>query len=134
MPLVPDYPFQHMCSNYLGLHGKSYAVVLDQFSNLYNIYIGKGGVTALVDSMTKLFQDFGVPETITSDGGPQFISDKFQAFLKVYGVYHRLTSVAFPHANTRAELAVKLAKRTIMGNVWSDRNLDTLAVTKALLT
>ena len=75
--------------------------------------------------MTKLLQDFGVPETITSDGGPQFISDRFQAFLKMYGVYHKLTSVAFPHTSTRAELAVKLAKRTIMGNMSSDGNLDT---------
>ena len=68
-PIVPEYPFQHICSDYLKLHGKSYVVVVDRFSNWYNIYIGKGGATSLVDVMTKLFQDLGVPETITSDGG-----------------------------------------------------------------
>ena len=51
-PLVPNYPFQHICSDYLELHGKSYVVVVDQFRNWYNLYIGKAGATALVDSMT----------------------------------------------------------------------------------
>ena len=51
-PLVPDYPFQHICSDYLELHGKCYVVVVDQFRNWYNLYIGKAGATALVDSMT----------------------------------------------------------------------------------
>ena len=29
--------------------------------------------------MTKLFQDFALPETITSDGGPRFISDNMSS-------------------------------------------------------
>ena len=47
-----------------------------------DIYIGKDGAMALVDTMTKLFQDLGVPETVTSDGGPQYTSDKFKTILK----------------------------------------------------
>ena len=77
-------------------------MVVDRFSKWFNIYGGKGGATILVDSMTNLFQDFGVPKTVNSDGGPQFISDKFQPFLKQYGVLHPLMSIVFPHTNTRA--------------------------------
>ena len=54
--------------------------------------------------MTRLFPDFGVPQTLTSDGSLQFTFDKFQSCLRQYGVHQRLTSVGFSYANTRAEL------------------------------
>ena len=57
--------------------------------------------------MTRLFQDFRVPQKLTSDGSPQFMSDKLQSCLRQYGLHQRLTSVGFAHANTRAELGVK---------------------------
>jgi hypothetical protein len=49
--------------------------------------------------LNKLFQDIGVPDTITSDGGPEFKSEKLKALLRQYRVHHRLTSVGFAHAN-----------------------------------
>ena len=67
--------------------------------------------------MTRLFQDFRVPQKLTSDGSPQFMSDKLQSCLRQYGLHQRLTSVGFAHANTRAELGVKSAKRLRRENV-----------------
>ena len=49
-------------------------------------------------------------------------------------MHHRLTSVAFPHGNSKAGLAVKHAKRLFQGNVSSNGNLEYLAMTRALLT
>ena len=43
-------------------------------------------------------------------------------------------SVVFAHSNTRAELRVKTAKRLLRDNMSSTGKLDTLALTKALLT
>ena len=94
-PVVPEYPFQDICSDYFVSHGITYVTVVDRFSNWFNIYTGKGRAPFLVSSTRKPFQDFGIPEPITSAGGLQFICDRFQAFLKMYGVHHRLTSVAF---------------------------------------
>ena len=81
-PIVPEHPLQYICCDYFELHSHYFAVVVDRFSNWFNIYGGKGGAACLVDVITILFQGFGVPETVTSDGVPQFISDKFQYFLK----------------------------------------------------
>jgi hypothetical protein len=71
-PVVPAYPFQHICADYFTLHGQYFGVVVDRFSNWFNVYKGKGGAECLVAMLTKLFQDMGVPDTITSDGGPEF--------------------------------------------------------------
>ena len=133
-PITPAYPFQHICCDYFALHGNYFGVVVDRFSGWFNIYKGSGGATCLVDMMTKLFQDMGVADTITSDGGPEFKSEKFKACLRQYGVQHRLTSVGFAHANTRAELAVKSAKRLLRDHMSPTGGLDNVAVTRAVLT
>ena len=70
-PIVPAYPFQHLCCDCFALHGNYFGVVVDRFSGWFNIYRGKGGATCLVDMMTKLFQDMGVPDTITSETAAQ---------------------------------------------------------------
>ena len=47
-----------------------------------------------------------------------------QEFLKSWGVHHRLTSVANPHGNCRAEVAVKTVKRMLMDNTGPTGSLD----------
>ena len=132
-PEVPTYPFQHICSDYFSLHGREYCVVVDRFSGWYNIYHAAGGTMNIIGIFTKLFQDMGVSESLTTDGGATYVSQSFQAFLTDYGVYHRVSSVGFPHGNTRSEIAVKSAKRLLRSNVNDGGNLNTVAITRALL-
>ena len=67
---------------------------------------------------------YGVSEQLSSDGGPQLMSKSFQDFLKLWGVKHRLLSVAFPQSNGRAEVAVKAAKQIIHNNISPHGSLD----------
>ena len=107
---------------------------MDRFTGWFSIYRGKGGVACLMDMMTKLFQDMGVLDTITSNGGPEFKSEKFKSCMRQYGVKHRLTFVGFAHANTRAELAPKYAKRLLRDHVSQSGGLYNIAVTMAVIT
>ena len=132
-PDVPMYPFQHICSDYFQIHGKEYCVVVDRFSGWFNIFQAKDGAHGLVAMFTRLFQDTGVPESLTTDGGVTYVSAKFQEFLATYKVHHRVSSVGFPHGNTRSEVAVKSAKRLLRENTSITGELDNVAVTKALL-
>ena len=54
-------------------------------------------------------------------------------FLSDYGVEHRVSSVGFPHGNTRSEIAVKSAKRLLRSNINDRGDLDTVAITRAML-
>ena len=58
----------------------------------------------------------GIPESITSDGGPEFASHTTRDFLSSWCVHHRTSSAYNPHANCWAETAVKTTKRMIAGN------------------
>ena len=53
--------------------------------------------------------------------------------MNAYGIYHRITSVANPHANARAELGVKTVKRLLRTNVGAYGTVDTARFTRAIL-
>ena len=108
-------------------------MVVDRFSNWFDIHTGTGGATWITNVFTRLFRDMGIPETLTTDGGTTFLSAEFQKLLEQYGVHHRVTSVGFPHANTRAELAVKTAKRLLRANVSPSGSLNGVALSRALM-
>ena len=61
----------------------------------------------MCSQVKRLYEDYGCPETLTTDGGKCYTSAKVQQMLKDYGIKHRLCSVANPHANSGAEITVK---------------------------
>ena len=133
VPTVPSYPFQHLSSDYFQLYNHHYLIVVDRYSGWFNIYQGSGGAKWLVKNFTKLFQDVGIAESVTTDGGPTYMSDEFRECMKKFGVHHRVSSVGFPHGNCRAEVSVKTAKRLLRDHLNPSGDLDTMAITKALL-
>ena len=81
----------------------------------------------------QLFQTYGTPEEISTDGGQPFTSTAFQGFLHTWGVKHRWSLVAYPQFNGRAELGVKNAKRIVNGNTDAQGSLDNDKATRAIL-
>ena len=130
---APEYPFQQICSDYLHSHGKDYVVIVDRYTNWPIVFQSKGGASGLVNNLREVFATFGAPEEMTTDGGPTYTANITQKFLEDWGVKHRLTSVANPHANARAELAVKQVKRIMTDNISSSGSLNEDAFHKAIL-
>ena len=129
----PDFPFQKVCCDYFTFLNKNYLVLVDRYSNWPIVFQEPGRAELLVKRLRDIFETFGVPEELTSDGGPQFTSGVTQEFLTSWGVRHRLTSVANPHANTRAEVAVKTVKRMLMTNTSAIGSLNVDAFQRAML-
>ena len=130
---LPDYPFQMISSDYFTYNSKEYVVIVDRYSNWPMVYRSESGAEGLIKRLRETFVTFGIPEELTSDGGPQFKAGKTQDFLNAWGVRHRISSVANPHANCRAELAVKTVKRMLMDNITATGSLDVDKFQRALL-
>ena len=130
----PEWPFQKICADYFDSDGHSYITIVDRFSYWMEIYHfpSSSRSESLVTRLRQLFTSYGVPEEISTDGGPQFSSTTFTTFLKDWGVTHRLSSAGYPQSNGRAELAVKTSKRIIMGNTVRG-SLDNNKAARALL-
>ena len=132
-PILPVYPFQAICSDFFSYKGVHYVVVVDRYSNWPIIAKASAGGAGLVNILRQTFVTYGTPEELASDGGPEHTSTDTRQFLRTWGVNHRLSSVAFPHSNCCAEVAVKTMKRLITDNTGGKGDLDTDAVQRAVL-
>ena len=132
-PEMPTYPFQSICADFCHYAGSYYIVVVDRYSNWPIVEKSAGGAKGLITCLRRIFVTYGISNELTSDGGPEFSSSETKKFLKNWGVRHRMTSVAYPHANCRAEVGVKTIKRLLMENTGVHGSLDTDAFQRAML-
>ena len=70
-------------------------------------------MSAVVESLTGWFLEFGFPERIRTDGGPQFRSE-FGQFCVKWDIVHEISSPHNPQSNGLAEAGVKNAKHLLM--------------------
>ncbi|XP_033112599.1 uncharacterized protein K02A2.6-like [Anneissia japonica] len=132
-PMYPTYPFKCICADFFHHKGNSYLVIVDKYSNWPIIERTSDGAHGFITSLRQVFMTFGVCDELSSDGGPEFTSGSTQDFLKQWGVHHRLSSVAFPHSNCKAEVGVKTAKCLITNNTGPHGQLDNNAFQRAIL-
>ena len=136
MTSSPEWPFQQIALDLFYVGHQAYLACADRLTGwlmVFHLKPGQASAGNLISICRGVFQAYGVPEEISSDGGPPFTSNRFLSFLEVWGVSHRLSSVGYAQSNGRAELAVKAAKRIVLGNTTADGSLDNDRAARAIL-
>ena len=88
----------------------------------------------IINVLREFFQRWGVPEEISMDGAPNYMSQKITTWLTSWGVTHtRVSSAYYPQSNGRAEVAVKSLKRLIEGNTGPRGSINNDDIAKALM-
>ncbi|KAK3702077.1 hypothetical protein QZH41_014766 [Actinostola sp. cb2023] len=134
----PSTPFEAVFADFFDYGGRHYLVIGDRLSGWVEVFgstagTDQGGSTGLVRHLRTFFATFGVPEELASDGGLEFTASHTENFLQLWGVRHRVSSVAFPQSNGRAEVAVKTAKRLLKSNTGPTGSLDHDRFLRAML-
>ena len=134
----PSTPFEQIFADFFEFGGHHYLVTGDRLSGWPEIFStpcgsSQAGARGLIACLRKFFDTFGVPEELSSDGGPEFTAGITREFLDKWGVKHRVSSAYNPQSNGRAEVAVKSAKRLLRSNIGPTGSLDNDKLLRALL-
>ena len=131
----PEYPFEKAVADFFHMEGHTFLAYADRYSGWLEVErMQSADYRNVRRSFLRWFRTYGVPEEISTDGGPPFKAYDYQKFLHTWGVERRLSSAYFPTSNGRAEAAVKSAKRILLGNINPlTGRLDTDAAARALM-
>lgn len=111
----PERPWARVHIDFAEKDGQSFLLVHDSHSKwLEVIHCSDTTAARTVSLLRSLFARYGLPETLVSDNGPQFVSEEFQKFLKSNGIRHVLTPPYHPASNGAAERAVRVLKESLM--------------------
>ena len=103
-PTRPVYPFQAICADYFSHGGHHYLIVVDRYSNWPIVEENAESSKSLIAALRRVFVTFGIAKELSSDGGPEFKAGATKTFHKNWVIRHRISSVANPHSNCRAEV------------------------------
>ncbi|XP_037931645.1 uncharacterized protein K02A2.6-like [Teleopsis dalmanni] len=111
----PSDSWERLHIDYAGpIDSYYYLVVIDAFSKWPEIIQTKSiTATQTISSLKEIFARFGLPKTIVSDNGTQFVSHQFQQFLAENGISHIRSSPYYPMSNGQAERFVDTLKRAL---------------------
>ena len=129
------FPFQYIYANYFYYKDVNYLVIVDRYSNWPSVIRAQDGSDAkqLINIIKSHCEVFGIPEELSSDGGPKFSAFETRKFLTDWGIHHRISLTGFPHINCRSELGVKTVKRLITSNVGPNGSLNADLFRRAIL-
>ena len=108
---VPSRPWEKIGTDIFTLSGRHYLITVDYFSQFFEIdHLPEITSEVVITKLKHHFARHGIPDTVISDNGPQFSSNDFALFSKLWGFSHEPISPGNSKANGAAEAAVKIAK------------------------
>lgn len=105
--------------------GVYFLVVVDAYSKWPEIVkTTSTTTTATIAILRNLFARFGMPTTLVSDNGTQFVSGPFKEFCQRNGIAHITTAPFHPQSNGQAERFVDTLKRSLRKIRTDESKLD----------
>ena len=104
--LLPDGPWQDLAMDFVGPFptGEYILVIVDYYSRYFLVSIMKKITSEKLEAVMEKAIDFlGLPYSVTTDNGPQFVSKDFEDYLQRINVKHRRTTPRWAQANGEVE-------------------------------
>ncbi|KYN12234.1 Uncharacterized protein K02A2.6 [Trachymyrmex cornetzi] len=112
---------------------KMFLIMVDAYSKWPEVHILKD-ITAktVIPKCRQIFATFGLPRTLVTDNGRNFVSHEFQQFLRSNGIVYKVTSPYNPATNGQAERFVQTLKQALKRSNCNTADMD-LVLSKILL-
>ena len=104
----PPALWQHLATDLLGPlpSGDYIFIVVDYYRRFFEMEFTKSITTEKKDCMSKMFVTHGLPCSLRTDNGPQFISDHFEGYREKNGIEHRGTTPLWPQEKLKGRTAL----------------------------
>lgn len=121
---VPSLPWMTVGADLFQWRSNQYLVLVDSYSGWFDMESMMDTSSRMViKKMKRLFASHGIPETLLTDNGPQFVSHEFEQFAQDWNFIHVTSSPHYPQSNGLAENAVKQAKQLLEKSKADDSDL-----------
>ena len=105
---------RHVETDIFDAIGKKWIILVDRCSGYaWMQQLRRTNTTTVTDQLSSWFTEYGWPNSIRSDWGPQFRAE-FSPFCQYNGIRHKLSSPYKPESNGLAEAPVKNIKTLII--------------------
>ena len=125
---TPSYPWQYVSTDIFTIEDKEFLPVVDHYTRSHFIrHLHLTTPATIIRQMKLLFEEWGIPEVVYSDNGPQYSSSEFANFAKSYNFRHTTSSSHHPQLNDLPERMVGICKRLLM-RAWETNTDSHLAM------
>jgi hypothetical protein len=109
---VPTRPWVKIGTDLFCFSGNDYLITVDYYSSFFEIdRLYDTSSKTVISKLKQHFARWGIPETVISDNGPQYSSEQFKNFSRLWNFKHKSSSPGHAQSNGKVENAVKSAKR-----------------------
>ena len=113
---LPKGPWQDLAADFMGPlpNGEYVLVIVDYFSHYFEVnFIRRVTSTVIVRCLEKMFTTHGLPYSIKTDNGRQFVSEELETFLEEHGIEHRTSTPYWHQANGEVEQQNRTLLKTL---------------------
>lgn len=108
---IPEYPQQVVSTDLFELDNQHYVLTVDMYSKWPCVRLLRGLRSSdVIKELKDMFTDFGIPERLITDNGPQYGSQEFRNFCMDYKIQHTTSSPTYAQSNGLSERHVQNAK------------------------
>ena len=103
---LPDGPWRDIAVDLMGPlpSGQSLVIVADYYSRYYEVAVMRSTTAEkVIECLEEIFCRHGLPTTMKSDNGPQFISQELATYCDDNGIEHCRTTAKWAQANGEVE-------------------------------
>ena len=105
------FPMEALGADLFHCDGKNWLVVIDRYSGYpFVAEMRSTSATAVLEKLDDWLWNFGLPNVIRTDGGPQFACKEFEDYMADHDIVHEISSPYNPSSNGLAEAGVKQVK------------------------